>query len=118
MAYLHCHACDWSQDDFWSIAYNPITKFWDDFKWLWRPRILELDDWIVNDISALTWIPIKRFGGQRGQLRVFSWNWLLIELAKEWYLFRRQKWWTWKSWNRKRDNAVCPKCGQRAFDID
>ena len=25
MAYLHCHRCFWSQDDFWDENYNPIT---------------------------------------------------------------------------------------------
>lgn len=25
MAYLHCHHCHWSQDDFWGEFYNPIS---------------------------------------------------------------------------------------------
>ena len=29
MAYLHCHDCDWQQDDFWSAQYNPIRSLLD-----------------------------------------------------------------------------------------
>ena len=29
MSYLHCHSCDFSQDDFWSEGYNPITSIQD-----------------------------------------------------------------------------------------
>jgi len=24
MAFIHCHHCNWGQDDFWSESYNPI----------------------------------------------------------------------------------------------
>ncbi len=34
MSYLHCHACDWSQDDFWSESYNPIRHLLNSEDWL------------------------------------------------------------------------------------
>ena len=119
MAYLHCHSCDWSQDDFWTRRYNPITKFWDMVKWLWRPRTLEIDDWLVADLEEYTKVSVWRFkGASRGQVRVFSWDWLWLEFVKNWRLFRAQKWWTWKAWKKARGNAVCPECGEKDFDID
>ena len=32
MAYLHCHSCEWQQDDFWNNVYNPIRYLlnWED----------------------------------------------------------------------------------------
>lgn len=140
MAYLHCHACGWEQDDFWTWRYNPLTKLWDDVKWLARPRIMEMDSWIVEELTEYTGVHVWRFKhkeksedskkdwknddkvivnlNKHSCARVFSWDWLFLEAVKEWKLFRRQKWWTMKSWKKHRDTAVCPKCGQRAFDID
>ena len=31
---------------------------------------------------------------------------------KNWKLFRKQQWPTWKSFKRVKDTAVCPRCGQ------
>ena len=52
------------------------------------------------------------------EFQVFSWRWLWLELVAEWKNFRRMKWWTWEGWKKARDTAVCPKCGERNFDID
>lgn len=120
MAYLHCHTkdCGWSQDDFWTRRYNPFTKIWSDIKWLWIPRIMDLDDWIVIDIFEYTKVPVKNFSKIKGQYRIHTWNWLLIEIVKEIKNVFNQKWWTYKSWQRNKHKAKCPKCGQRNFDID
>lgn len=135
MAYLHCHTkdCGWAQDDFWELfhinrwekrwwkkirlGYNPIWKMWNDIKWLWKPRMIELESWLVDDLQSRSHIPVyKKIHGN--QYLMFSWNWLLFEFFKEIRIIRRQKWWTWKSWKKARDTAVCPKCGLRDFDID
>jgi len=119
MAYLHCHSCDWSQDDFWSKRYNPLTKLRDDFKWLWRPQMWGMDEFIVSDLTRLTHVPVWRFRSPSGVgLQVFSWNWLILEIVKEIIIFRRQRWWTHAAWKRDQDTAVCPKCGDWNFDID
>ena len=160
MAYLHCHTkgCNWSQDDFWdltfrikwkswrkqwwklglSIGYNPISRTGNDIAWLWKPRWIQLDDWIINDITEYTGVKIKVRtikktidqtnavikNGNRPDVyevnenRVFSWQWLLVELVKEWKNIKRMKWRTHKSWKKDRDTAVCPKCGISNFDID
>ena len=158
MAYIHCHSCDWSQDDFWTlrfkltwkkwrrsfwklgldIGYNPISKFLDDLKWLWIPRWIELDEFIINDLVEYTGVNVKTRVitkiidqsktkiKQRGlpdtfekkSTQVFSWSWLVLKTVKEWKNFMGMKWWTWKAWKRDKDIAVCPKCGAKNFDID
>jgi hypothetical protein len=116
MAYLHCHSCDWSQDDFWSKHYNPLTKIWDDIKWLWEPRTISFDIHTINDLKKYTHIPV--FTGYKDNQRCFTWNWLILELVKECKNAKSQKWWTLKSWNKHKDTAVCPKCKNKNFDID
>ena len=119
MAYLHCHSCDWSQDDFYTKRYNPLTKIWDDIKWLWKPKIISLQQDIVDDLVGYTHVPVLRWqDSDWSGYRFFSWNWLLLELVKDIRVAYRTKWWTWKSWKKARDTAVCPKCGDRNFDID
>lgn len=133
MAYLHCHSCGWSQDDFWtffkvyrwrkswwkrfSFGYNPITKFIDDVKWLWKPKWIRMDKWLVDDLKVYTGVSVKT-RVRNSKFQVFSWSLLKLELVKEWKIFRNQKWWTYKSWLRNKDIAMCPKCGKRNFDID
>lgn len=120
MAYLHCHNCFWEQDDFWSWKYNPITKFWRDIKWLWKPRWMKLDTWIVHDITRYTRIPVYKRRIIKGNCEIFSWNWLLVEFIKEIRITFRQKWWTWNSWKKdyKTKKPVCPRCKSKLLDID
>lgn len=164
MAYLHCHSCDWGQDDFWSLrfrfrwkkfskswwklgldfGYNPISKIINDIKWLWRPRWFSLDTCIVAELIEYTgvnvWVRKRKrliivpdvkgvmnvpavWDGPTKEREVtervvFSWQWLLLEFVKEWKNFRKMKWWTWDQWKNDRETAVCPKCGDRNFDID
>ncbi|MFW6001851.1 MAG: hypothetical protein ACOCQD_00765 [archaeon] len=100
MAYLHCHTCDWEQDDFWDKRYNPITKLWRDFKEFGRPRFINID-----------------LEG-KGCKDVFSWRILWWEIKKEIKVVYGMKWWTYESFKKDRENAVCPKCGDQNFDID
>lgn len=112
MAYLHCHSCSWAQDDFYTKRYNPITKIRDSIKWLWKPRIIGFDGWVIQDIAKYTHVPVVHKNN-----RVFTWNWLIVEIAKELKLVFRQRWWTWRSFE-KEPNKVCPSCGSGKLDID
>jgi hypothetical protein len=100
--YLHCHTkgCNWQQDDFWHKKYNPFTKVADSFKWLARPRILELDY------------------EEQGMRRIFSWWLLAREICREVRNVYRMKWWTYKAWKKVQDHAVCPRCKLRNWDMD
>jgi hypothetical protein len=114
MAYVHCHNCDWSQDDFWDFrfwrrhSYNPISYFlrrvigWKDG--LWRPRRTRHDHWYAVEQK---W---KRDDPHSWYL---VW-WLLKRMCRS---FKHQHWWTWTGyWTDKR--KVCPSCGSPKLDVD
>ena len=63
MAYLHCHACNWSQDDFWSKTYNPVTCFQDDLEELLTGDLnekIEMDSAWLSD-NHLIDHPTRRY---------------------------------------------------------
>jgi hypothetical protein len=105
MAYVHCHGCNWEQDDFWSLRhYNPLNSFIADLKWAAWPKMLEFD------------LPPHSYG------RIFSWCFLWKKFLKTIRNFRNQVWWTYRDWNRAvKSNGghwpKCPKCGH-ALCID
>ncbi len=121
MAYLHCHTkgCSWSQDDFYSKSYNPITKIWNDIKRLYIPKYIKFDCMFVKyDVPILqeyTGIKVKFKNN-----KCFSWSWLLLEIIKDIKTAFKMEWWTYKSWKKDKDigKAKCPKCGLVNFDID
>lgn len=119
MAYLHCNNCSWSQDDFYSRRYNPITKIWSDIKWLWIPKMIKLDSsFIAYDVPNLcnyTGIKVK-FNNNK----TFSWKWLLLEIVKDIKIAKEQKWWRYEDYLKARvlGKAICPKCGAMRLDID
>lgn len=99
MSYVHCHGCNWSQDDFWSLrGYNPVRWFLKyDIPQYIRPRMINFDP------------PPHSYG------RVFSWKVLGLRL---WAWCRRmwtQHWWSRRSWIAALDRGEggCPKCGHR-----
>lgn len=121
MSYLHCHNCEFSQDDFWDFRfakyaywhhwrYNPFSLFLSYFGTYWRPRRTKFDRWIAKE---------------NGWSRSDPHSWYLI-----WHEFKRmirkfiyQKYWTAKSWQRaiKKNGEkwpACPKCGKNELDID
>lgn len=99
MAYIHCHNCDYSQDDFWSWRYNPIRRLLGEIRWLWIPRMIVIE------------------------YRVFSWVWLARCLRWRLTAPFRQRWWTYASWKRAIAKnggrwPACPKCKQHRLRID
>jgi hypothetical protein len=52
MAYLHCHACKWEQDDFWSKTYNPGVVLRRQFREYLRPRMIHAAGGIDGDIFS------------------------------------------------------------------
>ena len=107
MAYLHCHNCNWSQDDFWSETYNPGTCAKDDEQALLNSN---LDDYFTDCTSF-----IEKHGKitRREEIaRHFE------RLAK---LIRTMKFRTFEEFKFAKENglALCPQCGKRVeFDID
>jgi len=117
MAYLHCHSCGWEQDDFWTwkwswkiwkfrpFGYNPISLIIEDIREYAKPRYLIFDSSFAKE------------NGFRSN-RIHSWWMLLWELRRHFKRIFKMKWWTWKNWQKHKNTAVCPKCGDRNFDID
>lgn len=121
MAYVHCHNCDWSQDDFWDFSwgcygywhgwrYNPFSLFLRYVGDYWWPRVIEFD---VGWAEEQGWPSHHRH----------SWRLLWDQFVRIPRKFRKQKWWTYKVWERAIDRNVgkwpaCPHCGAQALDID
>lgn len=138
MSYLHCHTkdCGWSQDDFYTYSfrlkdfkklfflewdsnpfgYNVFSKILSSIKWLIRPRFI---GWDVGFI--LYGIPEQiEYTGVNIKIKdnkCFSWSWLILEIVKNFKMFKRMKYKTYKQFKAD-TGAVCPKCGLSNFDID
>ena len=106
--YLHCHSCDWSQDDFYSPeGYNPANylKSWNNQ--LCGENADKIDKQFSDD---------SEFVRENGPISTRE------VLAREYERFaqriREMKWITYEQWEKDKDTAVCPKCGAPDFDID
>jgi len=104
MAFIHCHNCDWQQDDFYSPdGYNPAKYLSSWNNTLFNPKIDEL---FSNDSQFI------RENGKLTKREV---------LAREYEKFanriRKMKWITWDDYKKDPDK-VCPKCKSNNLDID
>ena len=107
MSYLHCHECDWEQDDFYDEnGYNPAgyLKSWNNF--LCGKDSDRIDDQFSTD---------SEFVRENGPITTRE------VIAREYEKFakriRNMKWITWEQWQSEPNN-VCPGCGLRNLDID
>ena len=108
MAYLHCHNCDFSQDDFYSVdGYNPT-----DYLKTWNKDLCgdKLDEQFTDDVQFL------RDNGPITQREVIA-----REYEKYARRIREMKWVTWESFKSSWKDGKwppCPKCGKHELDID
>jgi hypothetical protein len=96
MAYLHCHACGWEQDDFYSPnGYNPA-------KYLssWNHILFNAD---IDESFGNTSTTKREILAQ--QYEKFANN------------IRNMKWVTWDDF-KEDPNKLCPKCGKSELDCD
>jgi len=105
MSFLHCHSCDFEQDDFYSVeGYNPAKYLQG---WMGDLCKDDIDKQFTTDIE---WVkqngPISRREAIAQQFEKFAER------------IRNMPWITVEQWNRDKKTAVCPKCGARDFDID
>ena len=110
MAYLHCHKCGWSQDDFYDTSYNPAKYLMDWNEYLFGNKHHKLDTPFTDD---------SEFIKENGNITTRE------VLAREYEKFakriRNMMWVTQEDFNRdyKAGIAKCPKCGcSNEFDID
>lgn len=108
MAYLHCHSCDFSQDDFWHKGYNPVTCFQDDLDTLLNK---DLDRLIKMDSSWLSENGYPPEGVTERELVLFHLR--QIEQRIKGMVYR-----TMDEFKEKNPDGICPQCGARDLDID
>lgn len=105
MSYIHCHNCDWEQDDFWGWRYNPVSCFLRDVAYYLKPRRIQFD---------------SNVAGEMGWTRTDLHSWYMIVLSER-KMFRRifrQKWWTYRDWKRAKDRNICPSCKGEGLCVD
>lgn len=136
MSYVHCHNCNWEQDDFWGWGYNPLKFFFGvEVPMCIRPRMMGIDPYAMSggwwaqkfgliSIKEVPWVDPP--GGPKcvdadgtdsaGKLvRVYqmhSWYMLWRQVVKWARRVVNQHWWTEEGWmkDRKRGHGACPKC--------
>ena len=104
MAYLHCHSCDWAQDDFYSkTGYNP-AKY-----------LLTWNDLLCGDELDKQFTDYAEFIKENGNITTRE------VIAREYESFakriREMKWVTYESFQND-PNKLCPNCGSKDLDID
>lgn len=106
MAYLHCHSCDFSQDDFWSETYNPVKSFQDDLK---DPFFSDLDRVIGMDSGWLE---------NNGYEYITHRGLILHHLKQIASRIKGMVYRTMEEYQEKNPERICPVCGKRDLDID
>jgi hypothetical protein len=104
MAFIHCHVCGWSQDDFYSpTGYNPAKSLADWNNQLFSPK---LDLPFTDDPEF-----VKRNGN------ISTREVVAREYEKYAKRIRTMKWITWEAFKAD-PYKVCPACDNTQLDID
>lgn len=129
MAYVHCHSCHWSQDDFWDFklkigryggyfdfirwpirvgwGYNPFSVFFSYVfgrRGYWWPRRIDHDDFCAKDNG---W-------GRRDPHSWWLIGWAFRRMLRT---LKNQRWRTFEDLKKDKDQR-CPECGSDDLDID
>lgn len=119
MAYLHCHNCSWSQDDFWKKdGYNPFRE--DTVEWL-KEKLFE--DYVNMDIGYVRDMRLLGFDFEveedsKGCYNIKTTDFVAMELMRKARSISKMAVKTWEDWKKVKDTFVCPKCGSDNLDID
>ena len=95
MSYLHCHSCDWQQDDFWNKSYNPLRSLLN-----WEGTLISsgLDNQFADDAELLD------LYGPLSRREV-----VIMELGKRQRVIKNMFYLTRE--DAKAAGWVCPECG-------
>ena len=113
MSFLHCHNCDWSQDDFWDKdGYNPLEA----------KRVEDLKDSLFKDKIRFDSSFFKETGvpfsiDDEGPYCTGQ-DYVAWELERRARSIRNMKVLTNDDWLNVRSNWKCPECGSDNWDID
>ena len=116
MSFVHCHACPWSQDDFWDEDYSPFRKdIIEDFvrhmnDGIHGKRHIILDIGFIREVG----LPYKTIDGER---QVDFRDYLAWELERKARNIRHMHWVTYEDYEND-PLKRCPKCGSTNLDID
>lgn len=102
MAYVHCHNCDWQQDDFWDVSFNPLRFLLNDEETLLDFK--HLDDLGCEEGSADGfWTE----GKTRREVVAHNCELAAQKIREMVFLTPEQA-----------KGKPCPQCGEYALDID
>jgi len=115
MAYLHCHSCDWSQDDFWSKeGYHPFRSIPMDYL-----RASLFKDKIYLDQHCIEGLGIRNNHGHDEEGHwVSGKEYVLAQLKRKIRNIENMAVKTEAEWKLVKDDFKCPKCGSQNCDID
>jgi hypothetical protein len=104
--FVHCHNCNWQQDDFYSVdGYNPVRVLKDLNEYLCGDKI----DEIIHCGEFVNGKPIRPDMTQR--------EWIARYYERFAKHIREMKWITAEQYYAD-PNKVCPKCGSSKLDLD
>lgn len=102
--FIHCHDCNWGQDDFWDKnGYNPINSVNDLKENLF-------DDKFHKPFNGDPVMSIHLNGKPNS-------NWIATEFENVANRIRSMKWRTLEEF-KKDPNKICPECKSENLDID
>lgn len=129
MSFLHCHSCDFSQDDFWDFSFGKHgykkILFW---YWKYNPISLFLSYVFgQSNFSKCGYIIPRRIKFGHEILEDYP-NWKRHDPHSWWLIghefksmirkFKYQRYWTFEEFKRKNPEYICPICGKKELDID
>jgi hypothetical protein len=113
MSYLHCHNCDWSQDDFWSERYSPFHgDHWDYDIRMFEDIALtgKLDRKLIDDKWDMKGLELPDTTTYR--------EFFALNMERKARVIRNMAAPTDADWQKIKPEFKCPKCGSGNWDID
>lgn len=108
MAYLHCHNCDFSQDDYWSEdGWNPVKSFEND-----------KDTLLHEDLDEVVQMDPQWLREHHGLDSVTRRDLVILHLRQiiarvEGMVYRTQE-----EFRERNPEMRCPRCGEQELDVD
>jgi len=101
MAFLHCHDCDWQQDDFWSLnGYNPVGHLKE-----YLPDLFKAEVTLCPENGT-------------GEEIITGQEYVARELERAAASIRGMYVRTSEDFQEIKDEFKCPKCGSSNWDVD
>jgi hypothetical protein len=118
MAYLHCHNCGWSQDDFWSED----NKGWSPFK---PDRMAEYKKDLFREKIHMDLECLASLGAHLKVVKKDEKGWYIsgqeyvaLELERKARSIRNMFLRTYEDWEKVKNIIRCPRCDKGNWDID